>query len=68
LALFAGGEITYQLGEKKVSFSLQFVVHHPENSGQELKAGTWRWELKLKPWKNVALLACSSWLAQPAFL
>lgn len=33
-----------QLTEKKVYFHLQLVVHHPENSGKELKTETWRWE------------------------
>lgn len=32
------------------------------------RAGTWRQYLTQKPWRGAALLVCSSWLAQYAFL
>jgi hypothetical protein len=32
------------------------------------RAGTWRQELMQRPWKKASLLACSTWLAQSAFL
>lgn len=40
-------------------FLLQLLVHHPGKSGQEIKAGTWRQDLKQEPW---------TWLAQYAFI
>lgn len=40
------------LGEEGIYFSL-CVVHHLGNSGQELKAGIWRQELKQRPWRSV---------------
>lgn len=42
------------LGEGGIYFSLQLVVCHLGNSGEELKAGTWRQELKQRPWASVA--------------
>lgn len=29
-------------------------VHHRSKSGQEVKAGAWKLELKEKPWRNAA--------------
>lgn len=37
-----------------VYFGVQFAVHHWRKSGQELKAGTWRQELKQRPYRNAA--------------
>ena len=36
---------------ERVYFILQLVVHHDRKLGRELKAGTWKQELKKKPWK-----------------
>lgn len=44
--------------EEKVYFMLQFVVHHLGKAGQEL----------MQRLEECCFLACSSWLAQPAFL
>jgi hypothetical protein len=39
-----------QLGEERVYFSLQLVVHHP---GQNfVRAGTWKQGLKQTQWRN----------------
>jgi hypothetical protein len=35
-------------------FSSQLPVHHEGKPGLELKAGTWRQELKQRPWRNTA--------------
>jgi hypothetical protein len=43
-----------QLGEERVYFSLTVVVPHEGKSGQELKAGTQRQELKQRPQRSAA--------------
>lgn len=47
---------------------LWFIGYHQGKLGQELKAGTRRQKLKQRPWKNAALLACSSCFAHLPFL
>jgi len=54
------------LREERVDFSL-ISAHHGRKSWQELKAETWRQQLKQRPWRNNCLLACSSLLGQCAF-
>jgi hypothetical protein len=41
-------------------FILQLVVHHDRKSGRELKAGTWKQELKKKALEVCRLLAFSN--------
>jgi hypothetical protein len=41
-----------QLGEENIYSLLQFVVHYTEKSGQDLKIGTWRQELKQRHWRS----------------
>ena len=55
------------LGEESISTS-QLTVHHKGKSGQEVKAGTWRWALKQKPWKNAVYCVAFQLLALIAFL
>lgn len=35
-------------------YNYPLIFCHWEQSGQELKVRTWRWELKQKPWRNAA--------------
>ena len=54
-----------QLREGRAHFSSQLqkmIVYHQKKSGQELKAGSWRQELKQKLRRKDAF----SWFAQPA--
>lgn len=51
------------LGEEMYYFNLQDTVLHQGESGQELKARTWKQELKKAPWSNAAY-----WLSQVVFL
>lgn len=37
-----------------VGINSPLIFCHWEQSGQELKVGIWRWELKQKPWRNAA--------------
>lgn len=46
---------------------LAYTYHHSP-SWKEVTAGTWRQELKQKPWKGGLLLLFSLWLAQSALL
>lgn len=41
-----------QLVDKRVNFSLKFIVHCAEKSEQQLKAGNCRLQLELKPWRS----------------
>lgn len=44
------------------------AIHHQGKPGQELRAGTWRWDLKQKPLGSVAYWSvCSSWPVQLVF-
>lgn len=43
------------------SYNSQVILHHREKSGQELRAGTWRQELKPTPWRVAAY-----WLDLPS--
>ena len=61
-----------QLQEKSVYLNLHPLVPHPGKSEQELKSGTWRQELMLRPWRSTAywlvLASCSAhilWLPRP---
>ena len=57
------------VGSKGFIFFLQFVLHHPGKSGEELKQGQ---NLEVgtdaEAMEGRCLLACSLWLAQPVFL
>lgn len=57
-----------QLGDKRFYFCLQVIIHHWEKPRQELKAGSWKQELKQRPWSSAALLAGFPWLIQLSFL
>jgi hypothetical protein len=48
-----------QLGEGRVSFILQVIVHHPGKLGQELEIRT-----VAESSEELCLMACSLWLAQ----
>jgi hypothetical protein len=52
-----------QLGEERVCLMLQLVVHLEGKSGQGPKA-----EIEAKAIEEHCFVACSSWLAQLAFL
>lgn len=50
-------------GEERVIWlNTLFTDHHKGESGQELTAGTYRQELKLRPRKKHGSLPCSSWI------
>lgn len=51
------------LARKGFSFILQFVVHHPRKSEQELKQG---WSLTVRVMEECCFLSCFSWLVQSA--
>ena len=52
-----------QVGERRVYFILERMVHSTGSQGRKLKAGTWRQELKLRPWMTAAY-----WFAPPGLL
>lgn len=57
-----------QIGEERV---YKLVVYNPllREVRKEFQVGTWRQELKQRPWsRNAYLPACSLWLVQPTFL
>jgi hypothetical protein len=41
-----------QLGEEKLYFILDLIIHNLGKSGQELKAVTWRQEVMLRSWRS----------------
>ena len=45
-----------QRGEERVysTYNSQATVHHEAREGQELEAGSWRWELKQRLSDNTA--------------
>jgi hypothetical protein len=44
-----------QIEEVRVYFILQLTVYHDEKLGRnKLKVGTWKQELKQRPWRNAA--------------
>jgi hypothetical protein len=56
-----------------VCFSLQVTVHSQGKPRQELKAGTWKQELKQRPWRNTAfwlasVFRCPSYTAKLTYL